>query len=59
MTAHYCFCQHSLFFVGFFPVSFDIGSVSNKFVSARIIYVIHLKISADKSLHVTDLNQAA
>ena len=47
MTAHYCFCQHSLIFVGFFPVSFDIDDVSNKFVSARIIHVIHLKISAD------------
>ena len=35
------------FFVGFFLVSFDIDDVSNKFVSARIIHVIHLKISAD------------
>ena len=47
MTANYCFCQHSLFFVGFFPASFDMGDVSNKFVSARIIHIIDLKISAD------------
>ena len=41
-TAHSCFCQQSLFFVGFFPVSFDIGDVSNKFVSARVIHVLFI-----------------
>ena len=45
-------CQHSLSFVGFFPVSFDIGNVSNKFVSTGNI--IHLKMKVKLIALVTE-----
>ena len=34
----FSFLLTSLFFVGFFPVLFDIGDVSNQVMSARVLY---------------------